>query len=84
MFTADSQGKGVFALDCQFFRGQIVSESYGELEPEGKPSLEAHLQECCECKQFRVELREVQHALNQWEDIDHPINIGGLRKAILL
>ena len=69
-------------MDCKFFREQIVSESYDELDAEAKKSLEAHLQTCRECEQFQVNLNETQQALDQWEEVDRPINIEALRGAI--
>jgi predicted anti-sigma-YlaC factor YlaD len=74
--------KEVFALDCRFFREQIVIESYEELETEAKQSLEAHLQTCRECEQFQVSLNETQQALDQWTEADRPIDIEALHGAI--
>lgn len=59
-----------------------MCESYDELDAREKTSLEAHLQMCPECEQFRVSVAEVQHALDQWEDIDRPINMEALYRAI--
>ena len=69
-------------MDCRFFREQIVLESYEELDAEAKKSLEAHLQTCRECEQFQVNLNETQQALDQWEEVDRPINIEALHEAI--
>lgn len=74
--------KEVFTLDCTFFREQIVSESYDELEAEAKKTLEAHLQTCLECEQFQVNLNETQQTLNQWSEPDRPIDIKALHRAI--
>ena len=59
-----------------------MSESYDELDAEAKKSLEAHLQTCHECEQFQKNLNETQQALDQWEEVDRPINIEALRGAI--
>ena len=75
--------KGVFALDCRFFRVQIVIDSYEELHAKAKKSLEAHLQICPECEQYRGSVHQVQQFLDQWEDIDRPIDIEALHRAIL-
>ena len=69
-------------MDCRFFREQIVSESYEELDAEAKKSLEAHLQTCHECTQFQVNLNETQQTLDQWSEVDRPINIEALHEAI--
>lgn len=69
-------------MDCRFFREQIVLESYEELEAEAKKSLEVHLQTCRECTQFQVNLSETQQTLDQWEEVDRPINIEALHEAI--
>ena len=80
--TWTSHIKEVFALDCRFFREQIVLESYDELDTDAKKSLEAHLQTCRECEQFQVSLNETQQALDQWSEADRPIDIESLHKAI--
>jgi hypothetical protein len=80
--SADLGIKEGFALDCRFFREQIVLEGYEELETEAKQSLEAHLRTCRECEQFQVSLNETQQALNQWTEADRPINIEALYGAI--
>ena len=72
----------MFALDCRLFREQIVFESYEELDSEVKKSLEAHLQTCRECEQFQVNLKETQQTLDQWEEVDLPINIEALHEAV--
>ena len=69
-------------MDCRFFREQIIVENYEELEAEAKKSLEAHLQTCRECEQFQVNLNETQQALDQWSEVDRPIDIEALHKAI--
>ena len=69
-------------MDCRFFREQVVLESYDELDAEGKKSLEAHLQTCRECKQFQAGLNETQQALDQWTEVDRPIDIEALHEAI--
>ena len=69
-------------MDCRFFREQIVLESYEELDAEAKKSLEAHLQTCRECEQFQASLNETQEALDQWTEVDRPINIEALHEAI--
>ena len=69
-------------MDCRFFREQIVSESYEELDAEAKKSLAAHLQTCHECTQFQVNLNETQQTLDQWSEVDRPIDIEALYKAI--
>ena len=69
-------------MNCRFFREQIVSESYDELDAEAKKSLEVHLQTCRECEQFQVNLNETQQALDQWSEPDRPIDIEALHKAI--
>ncbi len=71
------------ALDCRFFREQIVFESYEELDAGAKTSLEAHLQRCRACEQFQVDIDEVQQALDQLTEIDRPIDIEALHRAIL-
>ena len=58
-------------------------DSYEPLDAKAKTSLEAHLQICPECEQYRVDAAEVQQALDQWEDIDRPIDMEALYKAIL-
>ena len=72
----------MFALDCRFFREQIVLESYEELDAEAKKSLEVHLQTCRGCEQFQMSLNETQQTLDQWSEIDRPIDIEGLHEAI--
>ena len=57
-------------------------ESYDELDAEGKKSLEAHLQTCRECEQFQAILTETQQALDQWSEVDRPIDIEALHGAI--
>lgn len=57
-------------------------ESYNELDAKAKKSLEAHLQMCPECEQFQVGVHEVQQALDRWEDIDRPIDMEALYRAI--
>ena len=57
-------------------------ESYDELDAEGKKSLEAHLQTCRECEQFQAILTETQQALDQWPELDRPIDIEALHGAI--
>ena len=69
-------------MDCRFFREQIVLDSYDELDAEAKKSLEVHLQTCHECEQFQASLNEMQQTLNQWEEVDRPINIEALHRAI--
>ena len=69
-------------MDCRFFREQIVVESYDELEAEAKKSLQAHLQTCHECEQFRVNLNETQQTLDQWSEEDRPTDIEALHEAI--
>ena len=69
-------------MDCRFFREQIVLESYDELDAEAKKSLEAHLQTCRECEQFQANLTETQQTLDQWTEVDRPINIEALHEAI--
>ena len=69
-------------MDCRFFREQIVLESYDELDAAAKKSLEAHLQTCRECEQFQVSLNETQQALDQWSEVDRPIDVESLHKAI--
>ena len=69
-------------MDCRFFREQIVLESYEELDAEAKKSLKAHLQTCRECEQFQASLNETQQTLDQWEEVDRPINIEALHRAI--
>ena len=69
-------------MDCRFFREQIVLENYEELDAEAKKSLEVHLQTCRECTQFQVNLNETQQTLDQWEEVDRPINIEALHGAI--
>ena len=59
-------------------------DSYEPLDAKAKISLEAHLQICPECEQFRVDVYEVQQFLDQWEDIDRPVDMEALYKAILL
>ena len=68
-------------MDCRFFREQIVIESYEELDADAKKSLEAHLQTCRECEQFQANLKETQQTLDQWLDIDRPIDIEALHEA---
>ena len=69
-------------MDCRFFREQIVLESYEELEAEAKKPLEAHLQTCRECEQFQTNLNETQQSLDQWAEVDRPIDIEALHEAI--
>ena len=69
-------------MDCRFFREQIVLESYEELDAEGKKSLEAHLQTCRECEQFQANLNETQQVLDQWAEVDRPIDIEALHGVI--
>ena len=69
-------------MDCRFFREQVVVEGYEELDADAKKSLEAHLQTCRECEQFRVSLNETQQTLDQWTAVDRPIDIERLREAI--
>ena len=69
-------------MDCRFFREQIVVESYDELDGEAKKSLETHLQTCRECEQFQASLNETQQALDQWPEVDRPIDIEALHGAI--
>ncbi|RKU10263.1 hypothetical protein C6502_11975 [Candidatus Poribacteria bacterium] len=69
-------------MDCRFFREQIVLEGYDELDAEAKKSLEAHLQTCRECEQFQLNLTETQQALDQSTEVDRPIDIAALHKAI--
>ncbi|RKU35395.1 hypothetical protein C6496_16985 [Candidatus Poribacteria bacterium] len=69
-------------MDCRFFREQIVLGSYDELEAEAKKSLKAHLQTCRECEQFQASLNETQQALDQWAEVDRPIDIETLHEAI--
>ena len=57
-------------------------DSYEELDAKAKTSLEAHLQMCPECEQYRVDVAEVQQFLDQWEDIDRPIDMEALYRAI--
>ena len=72
----------MFTLDCRFFREQIVLESYDELDAAAQKSLEAHLQTCRECEQFQVNLNETQQTLDQWEEVNRPIDIEALHGAI--
>ena len=69
-------------MDCRFFREQIVLESYEELEAEAKKPLKAHLQTCRECEQFQANLNETQQSLDQWAEVDRPIDIEALHEAI--
>ena len=69
-------------MDCRFFREQVVLESYDELEAEAKKSLEVHLQTCRECEQFQASLNETQQTLDQWSEVDRPIDIEALHEAI--
>lgn len=69
-------------MDCRFFREQIVVDSYNELDAETKKSLEVHLQICRACEQFQVGLNETQQALDQWQEVDYPIDIEALHGAI--
>ena len=69
-------------MDCRFFREQVVLESYDELDAEGKKSLEAHLRICGDCKQFQVSLNETQQALDQWPEVDRPMDIEALHGAV--
>ena len=57
-------------------------ESYDELSAEEKKSLEAHLQTCRECEQFQANLKETQRALDQWTEVDRPIDIEALHGLI--
>ena len=57
-------------------------ESYDELDADAKKLLKAHLQICRECEQFQVSLNENQQALDQWAEIDRPIDIEALHEAI--
>ena len=59
-----------------------MSESYDELDAEAKKSLAVHLQTCHECTQFQVNLNDTQQALDQWSEVDRPINIEALHEAI--
>lgn len=61
---------------------QIAVDSYEPLDAKAKTSLEAHLQICPECEQYRVGVHEVQQFLDQWEDIDRPIDMDALHWAI--
>ena len=70
-------------MDCRFFREQIVLESYDELDAEAKKSLEAHLQTCRKCEQFQVSLNETQQALDQWTEVDRPIDIEAIQPKTL-
>ena len=72
----------MFALDCRFFREQIVLESYEELDAEAKKLLKAHLQTCRECEQFQSSLNETQQVLDQWTEVDRPIDIDALHGTI--
>ncbi len=56
--------------------------SYEELDAEGKKTLEAHLQTCRECEQFQANLKETQGTLDQWAEVDRPIDIEALHGAI--
>ncbi len=69
-------------MDCRFFREQIVLESYDELDAEVKKTLKVHLQTCRECEQFKVSLNETQQDLDQWAEVDRPIDIEALHGAI--
>ena len=69
-------------MDCRVFREKIVIENYEELDAEAKKSLEAHLQICRECEQFQVNLNETQQALDQWSEVDYPVDIEVLHEAI--
>ena len=69
-------------MDCRFFREQLVLEGYDELDAEAKKSLKAHLQTCRECEQFQLNLTETQQALDQSTEVDRPIDIAALHKAI--
>ena len=69
-------------MDCRFFREQIVLESYDELDAEAKKSLEVHLQTCRECEQFKVSLNETQQDLDQWTEVDRPIDVEALHGTI--
>ena len=57
-------------------------ESYDELDADAKKSLEAHLQTCRECEQFQANLNETQQTLDQWAEVDRPIDIEALHEAI--
>ena len=69
-------------MDCRFFREKVVLESYDELDADAKKLLKAHLQTCRECEQFQANLKETQQALDQWAEVDRPIDIGALHGAI--
>ena len=69
-------------MDCRFFREQIVVESYDELDAEAKKSLKAHLQTCRECEQFQANLNKTQQVLDQSTEVNRPIDIAALHKAI--
>ena len=58
-------------------------ESYDELDTRARIALESHLQMCRGCEQFRVSLNETQQVLDQWAEIDRPIDIEALHGAIL-
>ncbi len=57
-------------------------DSYEELHAKAKKSLEAHLQICPECEQYRGSVHQMQQFLDQWEDINRPIDIKALHRAI--
>ena len=57
-------------------------ESYEQLDTEAKKSLEVHLQTCRECEQFQMSLNETQQALDQWTEVDRPIDIAALHGTI--
>jgi hypothetical protein len=72
----------VFAVDCKWFREQIVLESYGELAVDPAAKLEAHMKACAECREFQARLIETQRALNQWDEVERPINLDALHEKI--
>lgn len=60
-------------MDCSGFQAELPDLIYGELDPEVRPAVEAHLSSCSECAGLTDELRQVKGSLPR---VDLPPRLG--------
>lgn len=54
-------------MDCSGFQAELPDLIYGELDPEVRPDVEAHLRACSDCAGLTDELRQVKGSLPRME-----------------
>jgi len=64
--------------NCEEFKELIVSLTYNELPETEAVVVQSHLSDCEACSKFRAEIKQTGDLLENWADVDIPVDLASL------